>query len=121
MDPTRERAEAEWPGLPAGRCARCLYRLEWCLCGAIPTLETRTRIVVVRQHSERFRSSNTGRLAHLALVNSALCDVGGPERRPFELAAAVQERDRLAGQCVGLALTGGNVDASVFARVLGGQ
>jgi len=88
MDPTRERAEAEWPGLPAGRCARCLYRLEWCLCGAIPTLETRTRIVVVRQHSERFRSSNTGRLAHLALVNSALCDVGGPERRPFELAAA---------------------------------
>ncbi|ODS70990.1 MAG: hypothetical protein ABS38_01800 [Acidovorax sp. SCN 68-22] len=34
------------------------------------------------------------------------------------LAAALQERDQLAGQTVGVALTGGNVDASVFAGVL---
>lgn len=34
------------------------------------------------------------------------------------LAAALQERAALRGQCVGLALTGGNVDAAVFARVL---
>ncbi|WHZ09568.1 MAG: pyridoxal-phosphate dependent enzyme family protein [Burkholderiaceae bacterium] len=34
------------------------------------------------------------------------------------LAAALQERAQLAGRCVGLALTGGNVDAAVFARVL---
>jgi threonine dehydratase len=34
------------------------------------------------------------------------------------LAAALQERDALAGQVVGLALTGGNVDADVFAGVL---
>lgn len=34
------------------------------------------------------------------------------------LAAALQEREALRGQCVGLALTGGNVDAAVFARVL---
>ena len=34
------------------------------------------------------------------------------------LAAALQERAQLAGCCVGLALTGGNVDAQVFARVL---
>ena len=36
------------------------------------------------------------------------------------LAAALQEKERLAGQAVGAALTGGNVDAAVFARVLGG-
>lgn len=36
------------------------------------------------------------------------------------LAAALQEKERLAGQAVGVALTGGNVDAAVFARVLGG-
>lgn len=78
-------AEATWPNLPPGRCARCLLRLEWCLCPEIPRLATRTRIVVVRAHSERFRSSNTGRLAHLALINSALCDVGGPGRHPFDL------------------------------------
>ena len=37
------------------------------------------------------------------------------------LAAALQEREALQGQCVGLALTGGNVDAPVFASVLGGR
>ena len=34
------------------------------------------------------------------------------------LAAALQERELIAGQTVGLALTGGNVDASVFGQVL---
>jgi threonine dehydratase len=34
------------------------------------------------------------------------------------LAAALQERDALQGQVVGLALTGGNVDADVFSQVL---
>ena len=33
-------------------------------------------------------------------------------------AAALQEKDQLAGQNVGLALTGGNVDAQVFSEVL---
>lgn len=37
------------------------------------------------------------------------------------LAAALQEREALRGQCVGLPLTGGNVDAALFARVLLGQ
>ena len=36
------------------------------------------------------------------------------------LAAAIQQRERWAGQSVGLALTGGNVDSDVFARVLAG-
>ena len=34
------------------------------------------------------------------------------------LAAALQEKQQIAGQAVGLALTGGNVDATVFAQVL---
>ena len=33
-------------------------------------------------------------------------------------AAALQQRDRLRGQCVGVSLTGANVDAAVLARVL---
>jgi threonine dehydratase len=36
------------------------------------------------------------------------------------LAAAIQQRDRAPGQAVGFALTGGNVDSDVFARVLAG-
>lgn len=37
------------------------------------------------------------------------------------LAAALQERERLPDQCVGLTLCGGNVDAGVLARVLTGH
>jgi threonine dehydratase len=33
-------------------------------------------------------------------------------------AAALQEKDALRGQCVGVPLTGGNVDAALFAQVL---
>ncbi|MEJ5127727.1 threonine dehydratase [Comamonas sp. MYb21] len=36
------------------------------------------------------------------------------------LAAALQERELIAGQTIGLALTGGNVDAAVFSQVLAG-
>ena len=36
------------------------------------------------------------------------------------LAAALQERERIAGRRIGLALTGGNVDHDVFAQVLAG-
>jgi threonine dehydratase len=36
------------------------------------------------------------------------------------LAGALLQRERWAGRCIGLPLTGGNVDSAVFARVLGG-
>jgi threonine dehydratase len=36
------------------------------------------------------------------------------------LAGALTQRECWAGRCVGLPLTGGNVDSAVFARVLGG-
>jgi threonine dehydratase len=36
-------------------------------------------------------------------------------------AAAMQERTQLAGQTVGITLCGGNVDSSVFAKVLQNQ
>ncbi len=59
------------------RCARCLYQQRVCLCAQIPRIETRTRIIIVRHHLEAWRSSNSGRLAHLALVNSEIVDHGG--------------------------------------------
>jgi DTW domain-containing protein YfiP len=44
------------------------------LCAELPVIAARTRVVIVRHHLERHRSSNSGRLAHLALANSALVD-----------------------------------------------
>lgn len=63
-----------------GRCLRCCFRAEVCLCPDIPRLATRTRVVLLRHHSEQLRSSNSGRLAHLALTNSVLRDLHGPDR-----------------------------------------
>ncbi len=45
-----------------------------CVCADIPVVPTRTRIVIVRHMAEAFRSSNTARLAHLALPNSEIVD-----------------------------------------------
>jgi DTW domain-containing protein YfiP len=56
------------------RCERCLLRE--CLCAQIPRIETRTRVVIVRHVAERFRSSNTGRLAALALARGEIVDHG---------------------------------------------
>jgi DTW domain-containing protein YfiP len=38
---------------------------------------TQTRVVIIRHHLERWRSSNSGRLAHFALPNSEIIDHGG--------------------------------------------
>jgi DTW domain-containing protein YfiP len=58
------------------RCARCLFAAPACVCAHIPVVATRTRIVIVRHKLERHRSSNSGRLAHLALANSELVEYG---------------------------------------------
>lgn len=61
------------------RCTRCLYPQRVCLCAQIPRIESRTRVVIVRHYREKYRSSNTGRLAHQALVNCELVDHGDPD------------------------------------------
>lgn len=85
-----ETVSASWQNTksvtsPPGRCDRCRYALRVCLCAEIPTIVTRTRIVIVRHSQERNRSSNSGRLAHLALPNSVLVEYGGFDREPAQL------------------------------------
>jgi len=67
------------------RCPRCVYRRELCLCAdldALGPVSTRTRVVILRHYTERTRSSNSGRLAHLAMPDSILHDVSGPDCGP---------------------------------------
>jgi DTW domain-containing protein YfiP len=66
--------------------------LQHCLCSEVPAVTTRTRVVIVRHHLEIFRASNTGRLAHLALPNSEIIDVGGGRAR-VEVGAGVGARE----------------------------
>src|SRR5688500_20292140 len=62
------------------RCPRCLLQARVCVCADIPRIETRTQIVIVRHIGEKFRSSNSGRAAALALVGSTLLDHGDGAR-----------------------------------------
>ena len=62
------------------KCPRCLLLQRVCLCSEVPTVATRTRVVIVRHFTEQNRSSHTGRLAHQALPNSVIVDHGGGHR-----------------------------------------
>ncbi len=59
------------------RCVRCHVRRDLCICAGIPTLRARTRVVVVRHALESFRSTNTARIAMLALPDAELVEFGG--------------------------------------------
>lgn len=67
----------------SGRCPRCLMREVLCVCARIPVVETRTRFVILRHALETMKSTNTARLAHLALPNSEIVP-HGEQGRPLQ-------------------------------------
>jgi DTW domain-containing protein YfiP len=54
----------------ASRCARCRMHSSLCVCALIPTLATRTRLVLVIHRAEDRKPTNTGRLAAEAMPGS---------------------------------------------------
>jgi DTW domain-containing protein YfiP len=54
-----------------------------CVCGLVPRLETRTRLVLVIHRAEERKTTNTGRLAAACLVNSEII-VRGHASQPSE-------------------------------------
>jgi DTW domain-containing protein len=62
------------------RCRRCLLPGPGCVCALIPEVRTRTRILIIRHVLERWKPSNTARLAALALPACSIVDHGGAER-----------------------------------------
>lgn len=68
------------------RCPTC--RLRACLCDAIPRVETRTRLVIVRHAAERTKPSNTAHFARLALPGCQWLEYGAEEAELDESALA---------------------------------
>lgn len=66
----------------SGHCQRCLLRLEICICASLPRVKTRTKVLIVQHVTELRLTSNTGRLAALALPNACIQSYGGGE--PFD-------------------------------------
>ncbi|MBM7059466.1 DTW domain-containing protein [Pseudomonas sp. UL073] len=53
-------------------CPRCTRPLEHCLCALIPSLDSRTRLLILQHPSETRHALNTARLAALGLRNAEL-------------------------------------------------
>ncbi|QRY78835.1 DTW domain-containing protein [Pseudomonas sp. PDNC002] len=54
------------------RCPRCERPLKHCLCGLIPHVDNRTRVLILQHPSEVGHALNTARLAVLGLANAEL-------------------------------------------------
>lgn len=68
---------------------------ELCICSLMPKLATNTKISLLLHFQESFKPSNTGRLAHLCLPNSAVFLRGNPEERPDPQNILIQDRENL--------------------------
>ncbi|PSL95236.1 tRNA-uridine aminocarboxypropyltransferase [Pseudomonas sp. R9.37] len=54
------------------QCSRCLRPVTHCLCALIPSLDSRTRVLLLQHPSEVSHALNTARLAALGLNNAQL-------------------------------------------------
>ncbi|MBX9754856.1 MAG: DTW domain-containing protein [Pseudomonadaceae bacterium] len=54
------------------RCERCQRPQSHCLCGLIPQLDSRTRVLILQHPDEAKHALNTARLAALGLCNAEL-------------------------------------------------
>lgn len=61
---------------PVSRCTTCLLATLRCVCPLVPRVATRTRIVILRHAMERYKPSNTARLAALALPSCEVVSYG---------------------------------------------
>src|SRR5713226_7606195 len=74
-------------------CPICYLTRALCICDSIPTLDLNTRVCLVVHVNELKRSSNTGRLALRALLNSEM-RVRGETREPLDLRDLLTHRYR---------------------------
>jgi DTW domain-containing protein len=74
-------------------CPVCYLSRALCICASIPTLDLTTRVCLVMHVNELRRSSNTGRLAVKALVNSEM-RVRGDKREALDLGDLLTDRYR---------------------------
>ncbi|HVT09328.1 MAG TPA: tRNA-uridine aminocarboxypropyltransferase [Polyangia bacterium] len=68
---------------PHLRCEACRMHRSLCICGLLPRLETRTRVLLVIHQLEAVKPTNTGVIAARCLPNSAVVYRGrGPDDSP---------------------------------------
>lgn len=71
-------------------CPECFLHKNLCICAEIPKLETRTKMTLIIHARELKRTTNTGRLALKALINSEM-RVRGATKDPMDLSDLVTD------------------------------
>ncbi|MEO7109327.1 MAG: tRNA-uridine aminocarboxypropyltransferase [Polyangiaceae bacterium] len=71
------------------RCPRCYMHGSLCVCNLMPTLDTRTRLILVIHRIEARKPSNTGRLGVECLTNSETW-IRGHEEHPTDTYAPAE-------------------------------
>jgi DTW domain-containing protein YfiP len=74
-------------------CPDCYLTRALCICASIPTLDLKTKVCLIFHVNELKRSSNTGRLAVKALVNSEM-RIRGKTREALDLSDLLTDRYR---------------------------
>lgn len=69
----------------SGRCPGCYLPTALCLCAEVPRVDTRTELLVIRHSKEASKSTNTARLAALALPRCRILPYGAPGQPPFDV------------------------------------
>jgi len=67
-------------------CQSCFMHQDRCICSHIPKIALKTKLTLIVHHRELKRTSNTGRLAVQALVNSAM-HIRGKEHERLDLSS----------------------------------
>ena len=81
------------PRKPKDPCQVCFLHKDRCICAAIPSLNLKTKISLVIHTRELKRTTNTGRLALMALPNSEM-RVRGEGRTSLDLTDLLSENYR---------------------------
>lgn len=71
-------------------CVVCYMHLQRCICHLIPKLNLKTKLTLVVHHRELKRTTNTGRLATQALVNSEM-HIRGQKDMPLDLSSLLND------------------------------
>lgn len=66
------------------RCSWCALPLRLCVCAELPRLRTATSVVLLMHHVERWRTSNTGRIAVRSLARGRIVLRGVRDEAPRE-------------------------------------
>jgi DTW domain-containing protein YfiP len=93
MIPARASASDAWQ--PRETCFRCFRPQRVCFCRNLPTLETRTKVLILQHPREEFMPIGTARMASLCLPGSRLLVGTSFESEPA-LQAALDDPEREA-------------------------